>query len=168
MRAATRGVSALTLDRPLLLLPGEEAGKADRPAKVEADVVVVDQLHFHPQDLDILAEAKGLLDLLAVQVVWGYPGRAPGFHGTHGAGDNQCGSSFYGPACGGGVYQGVGAGVSQPNIATGYPASVGHASNPGTGPCLGYSVNGAEGQGMAVFFLKQLESPLLSHALAVE
>ena len=56
----------------------------------------------------------------------------------------RSGSSFYGPAYGGGVYhQGVGAGVSQPNVAAGYPASIGHASNPGTGPCLGYSVNGA-------------------------
>ena len=34
--------------------------------------------------------------------IGGYPGGAPGFHGsaadTHGIGNNQCGSSFYGPA----------------------------------------------------------------------
>ena len=134
VRAAIRGVSALMLDRPLPPLPGEEVGKADNPAKVEADAVVMDQLHFHPQGLDIR-----------------YLGGAPGFHGTvdsHGTGNNQCGSSFYGPAYGGVVYhQGVGVGVSQPNVAAGYPASVGHASNPGTGPCLGNSVNGADRQG---------------------
>ena len=71
-----------------------------------------------------------------------------GFYGTAadslGAENNQCGSSFYGPAFGGGVYnQGVGAGVSQQGVAPGYPASVGHASNPGASPCHGYSVNGA-------------------------
>ena len=56
VRAAIHGVNALTLDRPLLLLPGEEVGEADHPAKVEADAVVMDRLHFHHQDLDILAE----------------------------------------------------------------------------------------------------------------
>ena len=58
-----------------------------------------------------------------------YPGGAPGFHGgaadTHGIGNNQCGSSFYGPAYGGGVsHHGVGAGVGQSCDATGYPSSV--------------------------------------------
>ena len=150
VRAAIHGVNAL-LDRPLLLLlPGEEVSKADNPAKVEAGVVVMDRLHLHHQDLDILAEAKGLLDLLAARVVGLLPGNSlvERFYGTvadsHGGEYNQCGSSFYGPAYGGGVYkQGVGAGVSQPNVAPGYPASIGHASNPGAGPCHGYSVNGA-------------------------
>ena len=67
VRVAIHGVNALTLDRPLLLLPGEEVGKADHPAKVEADAVVMDRLHFHHQDPDILAEDKGLPDLLAAR-----------------------------------------------------------------------------------------------------
>ena len=70
---------------------------------------------------------------------------------SHGTGDNQCGSSFYGSAYGGGVYhQGAGVRVSQPNIVAGYPASVGS----GTGPSLGYGIHGADRQGMAVVFLK--------------
>ena len=44
--------------------PGEEAGTADHPVKVETDVVVMDQLHFHPQGLDLPAGAKGPLGLL--------------------------------------------------------------------------------------------------------
>ena len=50
-------MNALTLDRLLLLLllllPGEEEGKADHPAKEGAEVMVMDMLHFHHQDLDI-------------------------------------------------------------------------------------------------------------------
>ena len=49
------GVNALRLDRPLLLLLGEEVGKADHPAKVGAEAVVMDMFHFHHQVLDILA-----------------------------------------------------------------------------------------------------------------
>ena len=63
---------------------------------------------------------------------------------THGIGNNQCGSSFYGPAYGGGVsHQGVGAGVSQSCDATGYPSSVASGGNLGPGLSLGYSVSGA-------------------------
>ena len=58
VRAVMRGVSALTLDRPLRLL-GEEAGTMGHPVKVEADAVVMDQLHVHPQSLDLLVGAKG-------------------------------------------------------------------------------------------------------------
>ena len=82
----------------------------------------------------------------------GYPGGAPGFSGSaadaHGTGNNQCGSSFYGPAYGGGVsHQGIGAGVSQHSNATGYPSSVASGSNLGPGLSLGYSVSGAGRQG---------------------
>ena len=63
VRAAILGVDALTLDRPLLLLPGEEVDKADHPAKVEAEVAAMDLFHFHRQDLDIP------VDLLAARVV---------------------------------------------------------------------------------------------------
>ena len=106
---------------------------------------------------------------------------------SHGAENNQCGSSFYGPAFGGGVYkQGIGAGVSQPNVAPGYPASIGHASNPGAGQCHGYGTNGADRPGDGGLFLKQsgektgetgapsvtsgspLPALLWSHALVVE
>ena len=100
--AVTAGMSALTLDRPHP--PGEEAG---HPAKVEVEVVVMDLLHLHRQDLGTRWRPRSRL---AVQVVGsnrGYPGRASGFYGTaadsHGAENNQCGSSFYGPAFGGGV-----------------------------------------------------------------
>ena len=41
VRVAINGMSALTLDRPLLLLPGEEVGQADHPAKVEVEAVVM-------------------------------------------------------------------------------------------------------------------------------
>ena len=75
-----------------------------------------------------------------------FSGTAVDFHG--GAGSNQCGSSFYGPAYGGGVnHQGVGVGVSQPNVAAGYPSSVGSGSNLGPGRSLGYSIHGAGRQG---------------------
>ena len=81
-----------------------------------------------------------------------YPGGAPGFHGgaadAHGAGNNQCGSSFYGPAYGGGVsHQGVGAGVSQSGNAAGYPSSVVSGGSLGPGLSLGYSATGAGRQG---------------------
>ena len=52
----------------------------------------------------------------------GYPGgELPMFSGTvvdfQGVGNSQCGSSFYGPAYGGGVnHHGIGVGVSQPNL----------------------------------------------------
>ena len=110
----------------------------------------------------------------------GYPGGAPGFHGTvadsHGAGNNQCGSSFYGPTEGGGVYhQGVGAG-----------ATLLQATLPVSGMPVILERVRALVTVSTVFFLKQsgettgetsapsvaLESPvpvlLLSHALAVE
>ena len=132
VRAAIFGMNALKLDRPLLLLPGEVVGKADHLVKVGAEAVVMDMLHFHRQVLDILAEAKVLLNLLEGRVeglLPGYPGGAPGFSGSaadaHGTGNNQCGSSFYGPAYGGGVsHQGVGAGINQSSDAAGYPSSI--------------------------------------------
>ena len=71
VRAAIFGVNALKLDRPLLLLLGEEVGKADHPAKVGAEAVAMDMLHFHHWDLDIPAEVKVPLDLLeARRVLW--------------------------------------------------------------------------------------------------
>ena len=64
-------------------------GKAGHPAKVEADAVVMDRLHFHPQDLDILAEAtwrpkwwgsyRGI-PCWSARIPWHF----------HGAGNNQC------------------------------------------------------------------------------
>ena len=63
-RAAIFGMNVLTLDRPLLLLLllllGEEVGKADHPVKVGAEAVVMDTLNFHHQVLDILAGVKVL------------------------------------------------------------------------------------------------------------
>ena len=120
--------------------PGGEVGKADHPVKVGAEVVVTDMLHFHQAGPPA---ARGGAP------TGGYPGGAPGFYGsaadTHGTGNNQCGSSFYGPAYG--SHQGVGAGVSQPNDAAGYPSSVASGGNLGPGLSLGYSVNGAGRQG---------------------
>ena len=136
-RDAIFGMNALKLDRPLLLLPGEVVGKAYHLVRVGAEAVVMDMLHFHRQALDILAFG-------------GYPGGAPGFSGSadaHGTGNNQCGSSFYGPAYGGGVSHGVGAGISQPSDAAGYPSSIASGGNLGPGLSLGYSVNGAGRQG---------------------
>ena len=93
----------------------------------------------------------------------GYPGGAPGFYGSaadsHGAENNQCGSSFYGPAFGGGVHsQGVGAGVSQHPMllqatlqASGMPVILERVS------AMAMAQMVPIGQGMAVFFLKQSE-----------
>ena len=97
------------------------------------EVVVTVQFRAHPQGLGAL---RG----------------APAFSGTvadsYGAGSNQCGSSFYGPAYGGGVsHQGVGAGGSQPSVAAGYPSGIGSASTLGPGLSLGYSAHGAGRQG---------------------
>ena len=79
----------------------------------------------------------------------GYPGGGvPTFSGVvvdiQGVGNNQCGSSFYGPAYGGGVdHHGIGVGVRQPNLAAGYPSSV---SSTGS-LSLDYSSLGAGRQG---------------------
>ena len=105
---------------------------------------------FPPPVLDIPAEAE-VLDLLEARVQGLLPGVSLVEHPGSMvvlliliAGNNQCGSSFYGPAYGGGVgHQGVGAGVSQPNDAVGYPPSVASGGNLGPGLSLGYSVNGA-------------------------
>ena len=130
---------------------------------------------------------------VAQQAVAGRPRRipAPAFSGTvadsYGAGNNQCGSSFYGPAYGGGVgHQGVGASGSQPNVVAGYPSSIGSASTLGPGLSLGYSVHGAGRQGdggllpeamrgddgwtsaPSVVLESPFPVPLSSHALAVE
>ena len=49
---------------------------------------------------------------------------------------------------GGGVnHQGVGVGGSQPNVAAGYPSSVGSAGTLRPGLSLGYSAHGAGRQG---------------------
>ena len=74
VRAAILGMNVLTLDRPLLLLLGEEVGKADHPVEVGAEAVVMDTLHFLHQVLDILAEAKVPLDLLGARVEGLLPG----------------------------------------------------------------------------------------------
>ena len=112
-----------------------------------------------PPGLGLPAKDKDPLDHLVVRggggaPSGGYPGGggAPAFSGvavdSHGIGNNQCGSSFYGPAYGGGVsHYGVGAGVSQPNTAAGYPSSVASGGNLGPGLSPGYSVNGAVRQG---------------------
>ena len=114
VRVAINGMSALTLDRPLLLFPGEEVGQADHPAKVGAEAVIMDLLHFHRQDLASRRRPRSRWASGGPSggaSTGGYPG---------GAENNQCGSSFYGPAFGGGVYnQGVGAGVSQQSVAPG-------------------------------------------------
>ena len=90
--------------------PGGEVGKADHPVKVGAEAVVTDMLHFHHQVLDILAGPRTPCSRSGGAPTGGYPGGAPGFYGsaadTHGTGNNQCGSSFYGPAYG--SHQGVG------------------------------------------------------------
>ena len=122
VRAAIFCTNALTLDRPLLLLPGEVVGKADHLVKVEAELVDMDmpQLHRQVWKPEWRGSYRGL-------PWWGFQGGAAD---THGIGNNQCGSSFYGPAYGGGVsHHGVGAGVGQSCDATGYPSSVASGGN---------------------------------------
>ena len=138
------GMNVLKLDRPLLLLPGEVVGKAGHLVKVEAGAV------GHPGGGQGPAGPSG--GPSGGAPTGGYPGGAPGFSGSaadaHGTGNNQCGSSFYGPAYGGGVsHQEIGAGVSQYSNATGYPSSVASGGNLGPGLSLGYSVSGAGRQG---------------------
>ena len=77
VRAVTSGMNVLTLGRLLLLLLlllGEEVGKADHPVKVGAEAVVMDTLNFHHQVLDILAEVKVPLEFLEARVVGSYRG----------------------------------------------------------------------------------------------
>ena len=76
VRAVTSGMNVLTLGRLLLLLLllGEEVGKADHPVKVGAEAVVMDTLNFHHQVLDILAEVKVPLDVMEARVVGLLPG----------------------------------------------------------------------------------------------
>ena len=153
VRAVIFGMNALQLDRPLLLLLGEEVGKADHPGKVGAEVVVMDMVQPHHQALDIPAEAGPPKGQSGGAPTGGYPGSAAD---SHGAGKNQCGSSFYGPHGGGISHQGVGAGVSQPNAAAGYPSSVASGGNLAPGLSLGYSVNGAVRQGDGGLLLEAL------------
>ena len=141
VHAVIFGMNVLKLDRPLLLLPGEVVGKAGHLVKVEAGAVVMDMFHFHHLVLDILVGAKVPLDLVEGRVeglLPGIPRWSTRFSGSaadaHGTGNNQCGSSFYGPAYGGGVsHQEIGAGVSQYSNATGYPSSVASGGNLGPG-----------------------------------
>ena len=74
VHAATFGMSALKLDRPLLLLPGEVVGKVDHLVKVRAEAVVMDMLHFHHLVLVILVGAKVPLELLEGRVEELLPG----------------------------------------------------------------------------------------------
>ena len=77
---------------------------------------------------------------LTTRIPWWRPAFSGTVADSYGAGSNQCGSSFYGPAYGGGVnHQGVGVDGSQPSVAAGYPLSIGSASTLGPGLSLGYS-----------------------------
>ena len=68
VRAAIFCTNALTLGRPLLLLPGEVVGKADHLVKVEAELVDMDMPQLHRQVLGIMVEAKVPLSLLEARV----------------------------------------------------------------------------------------------------
>ena len=71
VRAAIFCTNALTLDRPLLLLPGEVA---DHLVKVEAELVDMDMPQLHRQVLGIMVEAKVPLGLLEARVEGLLPG----------------------------------------------------------------------------------------------
>ena len=74
VRDAIFCTNALTLDRPLLLLPGEVVGKADHLVKVEAELVDMDLPQLHRQVLGIMVEAKVPLGLLEARVEGLLPG----------------------------------------------------------------------------------------------
>ena len=74
VHAAIFGMTALKLDRPLLLLPGEVVGKADHLVKVEAELVGMDMPQLHRQVLGIMVEAKIPLGLLEARVEGLLPG----------------------------------------------------------------------------------------------
>ena len=74
VRAAIFCTNALTLDRPLLLLPGEVVGKADHLVKVEAELVDMNLPQLHRQVLGIMGEAKVPLGLLEARVEGLLPG----------------------------------------------------------------------------------------------
>ena len=74
VRAAIFCTNALTLDRPLLLLPGEVVGKADHLVKVEAELADMDLPQLHRQVLGIMVEAKVPLGLLEARVEGLLPG----------------------------------------------------------------------------------------------